>query len=78
MGFPIVCSISITKGKNPFYVRIPNGLAVTGVIMTDQVRSLDFRARSASLICDCPDLLLQDVLIIIKPILFYKIAIAIL
>ena len=70
MGFAVVCPISTTKRKNPFYVKIPEGLAITGVIMTDQVRSLDFRARSASFICDCPDLLLQDVLRRIKPILF--------
>ena len=70
MGFAVVCPVSNTKRKNPFYVRIPQELAVTGVIMADQFRSLDFRARSASLICQCPDLLLQDVLRRIKPIMF--------
>jgi mRNA interferase MazF len=70
MGFAFVCPISNTQRNNPFYVRIPEGEAVTGVIMTDQTRSLDFRAREAKLICECPDLLLQDVLRRIKPILF--------
>lgn len=70
MGFAVVCPVSNTKRKNPFYVEIPEGLTVKGVVMTDQVRSLDFRARLANLICDCPDLLLQDVLRRIKPILF--------
>lgn len=70
MGFAVVCPISNTKRKNPFYVEILGGLTVKGVVMTDQVRSLDFRARLANLIGDCPDLLLQDVLRRIKPILF--------
>ncbi|MDJ0651312.1 MAG: type II toxin-antitoxin system PemK/MazF family toxin [Xenococcaceae cyanobacterium MO_188.B19] len=70
MGFAVVCPISKTKRKNPFYVKIPDDLEVKGIIMTDQFRSLDFRARSASLICNCPDLLLQDVLRRIKPIIF--------
>lgn len=70
MGFAMVCPVSNTKRKNPFYVKIPDGLKVTGVVMSDQLRSLDFKARSASLICNCPDLLLQDVLRRIKPILF--------
>jgi mRNA interferase MazF len=70
MGFAFVCPISNTQRKNPFYVTIPEGEAVTGVIMTDQLRSLDFRARNASFKSECPDLLLQDVLRRIKPIIF--------
>lgn len=70
MGFAFVCPISNTKRQNPFYVTIPDGEVVTGVIMTDQTRSLDFRARSAEFVGECPNLLLQDVLRRIKPILF--------
>lgn len=70
MGFSFVCPISNTQRQNPFYVPILDVEAVTGVIMADQMRSLDFRAREASFICECPDLLLQDVLRRIKPIIF--------
>lgn len=70
MGFAFVCPISNTQRKNPFYVVIPEGEAVTGVIMTDQLRSLDFRARSASFKGECSELLLEDVLRRIKPIIF--------
>jgi mRNA interferase MazF len=70
MGFAFVCPISNTQRQNSFYVPIPEGEAVAGVIMCDQTRSLDFRARAARFIADCPDLLLQDVLRRIKPILF--------
>jgi mRNA interferase MazF len=70
MGFVFVCPISNTQRQNPFYVRIPAGEAVTGAIMADQLRSLDFRARNARFISNCPDSLLQDVLRRIKPILF--------
>jgi mRNA interferase MazF len=70
MGFAFVCPISNTKRQNPFYVTIPEGEAVTGTIMVEQMRSLDFRARKASFIRECPDLLLQDVIRRIKPIIF--------
>ncbi len=70
MGFAYVCPISKTKRKNPFYVPIPEGEAVAGVIMTDQTRSLDFRARKATFISECPERLLQDAVRRIKPILF--------
>jgi len=39
MGFVFVCPISNTQRKNPFYIPIPDGEAVTGVIMADQMRS---------------------------------------
>ena len=70
MGFAFVCPISKTQRQNPFYVKIPDGETVTGVIMTDQLLSLDFQARKASFISKCPERLLQDVLRRIKPILF--------
>lgn len=70
MGFAFVCPISNTQRKNPFYVLIPEGELVTGVIMADQLRSLDFKSRKAEYIADCPELVLQDVLRRIKPILF--------
>jgi mRNA interferase MazF len=70
IGFAFVCPVSNTQRQNPFYVKIPDGEVVTGVIMVDQLRSLDFRARKASFIGKCPERLLQDVLRRIKPILF--------
>lgn len=70
IGFVFVCPISNTHRKNPFYVPIPSELAVTGVVMTDQLRSLDYRARGAELIEECPASLLKEVLRRIKPILF--------
>jgi mRNA interferase MazF len=70
MGFAFVCPISNTTPKNPFYVNIPSGKKVSGVIMVDQLRSLDFRARKASPISKCPEDLLLEVLMHIEPIMF--------
>ena len=70
MGFAFVCPLSTTKRKNPFYVPIPKAEKMTGVIMADQLRSLDHRAGGAVFISKCPELLLQEVLMHIEPILF--------
>ena len=70
MGFAVIVPVSSTSRVNPFYLPIPAGLSVKGVIMCDQPKSLDFRARKFSSICTCPDLLFQDVLRRIKPIIF--------
>ena len=70
MGFVFVCLVSTTKRRNPFYVPIPETEKVTGVIMADQLRPLDHRARNAVFISKCPEVLLEEVLMHIEPILF--------
>ena len=70
MGFVFVCPISTTKRRNPFYVPIPDGEKVSGVILADQLRSLDHRARKAAFISKCSEALVQEVLLHIEPILF--------
>lgn len=47
VGLALFCPItSRTKGY-PFEVELPEGLEVTGAILADQVKSLDWRARKA-------------------------------
>lgn len=70
MGFVFVCPISNTQRRNPFYVQIPEGETITGVVMVDQLRSLDYRARNALFISKCPESIFQEVLRRISPILF--------
>ena len=70
MGFVFVCPISTTKRQNPFYVVIPEDEEVTGVIMADQLRSLDYKARKAEYAGECPEMVVKDVLRRIKPIIF--------
>lgn len=69
-GFALVCPVSNTKRRNPFYVTIPAELSITGVIMTDKLRSLDYRSRGAVAIETCSEELLVEVLNRIYPILF--------
>jgi mRNA interferase MazF len=69
-GFVFVCPVSTTKRQNPFYVKIPDDLSVSGVIMCDQLRALDYRSRNARLIATSPEELVIEVLSRIHPILF--------
>ena len=46
VGLAIVCPITGQKKGYPFEVDIPDGHGVTGVILADQVKSLDWRARN--------------------------------
>ncbi|MEX0880546.1 MAG: endoribonuclease MazF [Thermoanaerobaculia bacterium] len=49
VGLGLFCPITSQVKGYPFEVAVPLGLAVGGVILADQVRSLDWRARKAKL-----------------------------
>ena len=51
----LLCPITKTKRGEPFEVEIPKGLDVYGVVLANQVRSLDWRARKAAFRCKMPD-----------------------
>lgn len=54
VGLAVFCPITSQKKGYPFEVNIPDGLKVSGVVLADQVKSLDWRARDATLICALP------------------------
>lgn len=54
VGLAVMCPITSQVKGYPFEVLLPAGLAVTGAILSDQVKSLDWRARDARLICALP------------------------
>lgn len=69
-GFCMVCPITRTDRGYPFHVSIPTGGTVQGVVMVDQIRSVDHRARAAVRLARAPDDLLDEVLAILDACLF--------
>ncbi|WJY27335.1 type II toxin-antitoxin system PemK/MazF family toxin [Sporosarcina trichiuri] len=61
-GYASVCPISNTKRQWGFHVALPKDLKTSGVIITDQLKNLDFRARNASVIETVPDEVVQECL----------------
>ena len=53
-GLALLCPITSQIKGYPFEVLIPEGLEVNGGILSDQVKSLDWRARQAELACKLP------------------------
>lgn len=69
-AFAIVCPIT-SKSKNyPFEVAIPEGLKTNGVILTDQVRSLDWRSRNLKFVEKSPEGLSDECFELINTILY--------
>ena len=61
VGLAIFCPVTNQIKGYPFEVLIPTGLPVTGAVLSDQVKSLDWRARNAEWICIVPDPTIKEV-----------------
>jgi mRNA interferase MazF len=55
VGLGLFCPITGRAKGYPFEVALPSGLSVQGVVLADQVKSLDWRARRARLGARLPD-----------------------
>jgi mRNA interferase MazF len=53
-GLAILCPVTSQVKGYPFEVMLPKELPIEGAILSDQVKSLDWRARNAELICTLP------------------------
>ena len=62
VGLAILCPITTQAKGYPFEVSIPKGSEVSGVILADQVKSLDWKARKASFCCRVPERTVREVL----------------
>ena len=54
VGLALMCTITSQVKGYPFEVSVPEGLEVTGVVLSDQVKCLDWRAGRANFICRFP------------------------
>ena len=55
VGLALFCPITNQAKGYPFEVAIPAGSPITGVVMADQVKNLDWRARKATRIGTVPE-----------------------
>jgi mRNA interferase MazF len=69
-GLCIACPITTTRRDYPFHVAIPEGQDVTGFVMVEQVRSLDFRARGVKRIGLAPEQVLQEALALLDACIY--------
>lgn len=62
VGLAILCPVTSAVKGYPFEVVVPERAGIEGVVLADQVKSLDWRARKAELITRLPDEAIRDVL----------------
>lgn len=61
VGLAILCPITNQVKGYPFEVLIPKGLKVSGCVLSDQVKNLDWKMRNAELIARLPSSVADDV-----------------
>ena len=61
VGLAIFCPVTSQEKGYPFEIKVTD-LPIQGVILADQVKSLDWRDRKATFICKAPGFIINDVL----------------
>ena len=69
-GLCMACPIINTQRDYPFHVPVPAESGVTGFIMVEQVKSLDFRSRKAKRIGRAPPEVVDEVLSILDACIY--------
>ena len=61
VGLALLCPITSHAKGYPFEVPLPGGLPVSGVVLADHVKSLDWRSRRAEYAGDAPEEVVAEV-----------------
>jgi mRNA interferase MazF len=61
VGLGLFCPITSNRKGFPFEVIIPEGLKVKGVILSDHVKSLDWKMRKAKFACKLDKKIMKEV-----------------
>ncbi len=69
-GLAIVCPLTTADRGYPFHVVVAANPHVTGFVMVEQVKSIDYRARQAKTIGKASDDLLDEVLSILDACIY--------
>jgi mRNA interferase MazF len=64
-GFAIVCPITNTDRGFPFHLSVPRSSSLTGFVMVEQVKSVDYAKRRASFVEQAPVDFVEDVLALV-------------
>ncbi len=69
VGLALVCPVTNQQKGYPFEVMVPPNAGITGVILADQLKNLDWRIRQAELIGKLPEHALSEVFAKLKTLL---------
>jgi mRNA interferase MazF len=62
VGLAVVCPLTNEQKGYPWEVVVPDNSFVSGVVLSDQVKSIDWRGRRAEFVCTPDEALLEEVI----------------
>lgn len=69
-GLCIVCPVTNALREHPLHVVIPDDALVSGVVMVEQVKSIDYRVRGLKRIGPAPEPVLDEVLALLDACIY--------
>ena len=69
-GLAMVCPITNTSRDIPFHVEVPDESSLTGCIMVEQLKSIDYTSRKAKFVEKAPRSVVNEVLSILDACLY--------
>ena len=60
-GLCVVCPVTNQNKGYPFEVALPEGFTVSGVVLSDQIKSLSWSHRESRFICEAPTGVIAEV-----------------
>jgi mRNA interferase MazF len=69
VGLGLFCPVTSQVKGYPFEVRLPEGLAVSGVALCDQIKSLDWETRQAPFVCRLPEATIAEIMAKVQTLL---------
>ena len=69
-GLTMVCPITKSHRNIPFHVPVPNDSSLTGYIMVEQVKSVDYKSRELKFVEKAPLPILEEVLSILDACIY--------
>ncbi len=69
-GLAMACPVTNTNYQNPFRIKIPETSSLSGFVMVDQIKSIDYNSRKAKFIEKAPVELLNEALAILDACLY--------
>jgi mRNA interferase MazF len=64
-GLAIACPITDTDRKIPFHLPVPHTSQLTGFVMVEQVKSIDYRVRQAKFVEKASSEFVEDVIALV-------------
>ncbi len=69
-GLAMMCPITNTLRNSPFHVAVSGEAKLTGYIMVEQIKSVDFASRRVKLVGKAPQAMLDEVLSILDACIY--------